>query len=494
MATFAFYLNEVRKIMNEAKPLATVSLVKETKNKTIAVVIACICSFMVVADGSIINVSLYTIKQALLLSEIQMQWVVDIYLLCLGGFMLLASKLSDIYGRKQVLIYGIVIFTLASFIGGIARSGEILIFARALQGLGAAVLATSPLAIIVTVYDIPVEKERAIRYWAACTAMGSAFGVFIGGVLTTYLSWHWVMFINLPIGVILFGLVRSSFNSSQHRSKAYKLDWIGAISSTVALISFLYAITYSSHYGLNSEMTLMMLLVSFISVVIFISVEKTADNPLVKFSIFRYKKFLVGLFVVAMLGISLSSSLYFLALMLQIKDGFTPIQIGLKILPMAISLAIAALLSSKLKQIGFSQLAFIGNILSSIGFLLLFLLPESYSYYEHLLLPVVLIGCGNGLIMMNATNLILSDIPKKDSGLAAGLQNTTRQLSGAIGIALLSGFSQVVINDLNTSVADKTQAIFISYHYVFFILFVASLIAGFFCYRLQSSIKNSLLN
>lgn len=446
------------------------SLVKAGISKWSATIIACICSFMVVVDGSIVNVSLNTIREALLLSEIQMQWVVDIYLLCLGGFMLLAARASDIYGRKNILLFGITIFTLSSLIGGFATVGEMLIIARAFQGLGAAILATSPLAIIVAAHDNENYKERSIGYWAACAATGSAVGVFLGGMLTTYLGWEWIMFINVPVGIALLILVHKSFNNIKQEC-SIKLDWLGAVSSTIVLSSLLYAVTYSTHNGWDLVVVLL-LIISLVCFVIFLVTEKKAQAPLIRLSIFKYKSLSVGLVIVMMLGVSLTSALYFLSLSLQSISGLSPATTGIQLLPMALSLAITALLSRYLRDKGIKQLPLIGNLLVSTGFAVLVFLPMSSTYIFGLFFAIILIGAGNGFVMMSATNMVLSGIPKVDSGLAAGLQNTARQLGGAIGIALLSG------------VAFWVKDSMMKFNYIFLILSICTLITGILAYFL----------
>lgn len=420
------------------------SLLRDGVSTWVATLVACLCAFMVVMDGAIVSVALPAMRDDLRLSPVQLQWVVDIYLLLLGGFMLLAARASDIYGRRNVLLWGLALFTGASLIGGLAQSGAVLLIARATQGFGAAALATSPLAVIVAAHPHGAGQDRAIGYWAACAAMGSAFGVVIGGLLTSLISWRWVMFINVPIGLILAAVVMIGLRPLHPDTPKSKLDIPGAITVTLGLASFLYAVSQSVHAGWTSILVLSTAAFALVMFLAFVFIETRTEQPLIRLSIFRLRNVPVGIVMISGLGAILTASAFFLSLALQRIDGRNALETGLALLPMALALAIAAMASRSLRDAGFTRLPLAGGLIAAAGLIWLYWLPIHPAHATELLLPTLLVGAGNGLVMMSATQAVLAGVPRQDSGLAAGLQNTSRQLGGAIGIAILASVAHGV--------------------------------------------------
>ncbi|WP_413328094.1 MFS transporter [Polaromonas sp. CT11-55] len=410
----------------------------------VATLVACLCAFMVVVDGAIVNVALPAMRDELGLSPVQLQWVVDIYLLLLGGFMLLAARASDIYGRRRLLLWGLALFTGASLLGGLAASASMLLAARAVQGLGASVLATSPLALIAAAHPKGPGQERAIGLWAACAAMGSAFGVFIGGLLTSLAGWRWVMFVNVPVGLFLAAIVAGCLRARRAGELPAKLDVAGASSVTLALASFLYAISQSVHAGWTSGPVLGALAFALLMFMAFIAAERRSAQPLVDFGIFRLRNVTIGMVLVLSLGAVLTVSMFFLSQALQRSYGRSPLDTGLALLPMALALAAASIASRYLRDAGFTRLPFVGGLVSATGLIWLNWLPAHLLQAGDFLLPTLLVGAGNGLVMMSATQAVLAGVPRQDSGLAAGLQNTARQLGGAVGIAVLGAVAHAV--------------------------------------------------
>lgn len=422
---------------NSSASLTVPALLRDGVSPWVATLVACLCAFMVVMDGAIVNVALPAMRDDLGLSPIQLQWVIDIYLLALGGFMLLAARASDFYGRRRMLLWGLALFTGASLAGGLATSGGVLLAARAVQGLGASVLATSPLAVIVAVHPKGPGQEHAIGMWAACAALGSAFGVVIGGVLTSLIDWRWVMFVNVPVGLFLAGVVLTALRVREANGAKSKLDAMGATTVTLALGAFLYAISQSVHEGWTAPTVLAAFGVAAVMILAFVVLERRSSNPLIQFSVFRVWNMPIGMVMVLGLGAVLTASMFFLSQTLQRIDGRSPLDTGLALLPMAVALAIAAIASRYLRDLGFSRLPLIGGLTSAVGLIWLYWIPEHPTLATELLLPTILIGAGCGLVMMSATHAVLAGVPRKDAGLAAGLQNATRQLGGALGIALL---------------------------------------------------------
>jgi EmrB/QacA subfamily drug resistance transporter len=425
-------------------PVSSPSLLRQGIPAWIAAVVACLCSFMVVMDGAIVNVALPAMRADLSLSTIGQQWVVDAYLLALGGFMLLAARASDIYGRRAILQSGLIIFTLASLVGGLASDGMTLLAARAVQGLGASALATSTLAVIISVYPKGVARERAISFWAASGAIAAAFGVIIGGVLVSTLNWRWVMFVNVPVGAILSLIVATCLAPQPHGDERLKLDIPGAVSITVAIASFIFGITQSVSQGWAAPVVLYALAVAAALLILFVLIESRTKQPLIRLNIFRHRNIPVGVVMVMGLGASLTASMFFISLVLQQIAGYSPMDTGLAMLPMALLLAVTSIASRYLRDAGFDRLPFFGGLIAAAGLVWLAWVPVAPDYLAQVLGPSLLVGGGLGLMIMTATHAVLAGIPQAESGLAAGLQNTARQLGGAVGIAALVTLAHTV--------------------------------------------------
>lgn len=460
-----------------SSPVMPPSLLREGVSTWVATLVACLCAFMVVMDGAIVSVALPAMRDDLGLSAEQLQWVVDIYLLLLGGFMLLAARASDIYGRRNVLLWGLALFTGACLMGGLAQSGAVLLIARAVQGFGAAALATSPLAVIVAAHPRGASQDRAIGCWAACAAMGSAFGVVIGGVLTSLVDWRWVMFVNVPLGLILFVTVMFSLSPLHPDTPRDKLDMPGAITVTLSLASFLYAISQSVHAGWSDKIVFSAMVFALVMFLAFLVREVRAEQPLIQFGIFRLRNVPIGMVMVAGLGAILTASAFFLSLALQRIDGRNALETGLALLPMAVALAIAAMASRSLRDAGFTRLPLIGGLIAAAGLIWLYWLPMHPVYATELLLPTLLVGAGNGLVMMSATQAVLAGVPRQDSGLVAGLQNTSRQL-GAIGIAILASVAHGVTMTHLTAGEMLQVAELAGYHMAFLIAGLVSIVSA----------------
>lgn len=425
-------------------PVSSPSLLRQGIPAWIAAVVACLCSFMVVMDGAIVNVALPAMRADLGLSAIGQQWVVDAYLLALGGFMLLAARASDIYGRRAILQSGLIIFTLASLVGGLASDGMTLLAARAVQGLGASALATSTLAVIISVYPKGAGRERAISFWAASGAIAAAFGVIIGGVLVSTLNWRWVMFVNVPVGAILSLIVATCLAPQPHGDERLKLDIPGAASITVAIASFIFGITQSVSQGWAAPVVLYALAVAAALLILFVLIESRTKQPLIRLNIFRHRNIPVGVVMVMGLGASLTASMFFISLVLQQIAGYSPMDTGLAMLPMALLLAVTSIASRYLRDAGFDRLPFFGGLIAAAGLVWLAWVPVAPDYLAQVLGPSLLVGGGLGLMIMTATHAVLAGIPHAESGLAAGLQNTARQLGGAVGIAALVTLAHTV--------------------------------------------------
>ncbi|WP_342361263.1 MFS transporter [Terrarubrum flagellatum] len=439
----------------------------------IAVAIASLSSFMVVMDGAIVNVALPSMRADLGLSAAALQWVVDAYLLALGGAMLLAARAGDLYGRRTILQAGLILFTAASVIGGFASNGAALIAARAAQGLGASALATSTLALVVAVYQNPDRRGRAVSFLIAASAIAAALGVTIGGMLTHALNWRWVMFVNAPVGVILIALVAICLSARRNDGMLPKLDIPGAVAITLALATMTYGVTQAPITGWTSTTTLASLGAAVFFLVVFITIESRAAQPLIRLDIFRLRQVSWGNVMLLCVGAVLTTSIFLIALALQQVAGYDALQAGLAMFPMTIAIAIASIGGRRLGLGGRSPL--IGALMAAAGLGWLSFLPLRPDFPTHLLIPTVLIGLGAGLKIATAISAALDGVPQKDAGLASGLLNTSRQIGGALGVAIGATVAHMATSGWN---GEPALAELAGYRAAFLATGALSLLAG----------------
>ncbi|MER7468913.1 MFS transporter [Streptomyces sp. NPDC097981] len=419
-----------------------------------AVAIACTASFMVVTDGAIVNVALPAMSADLGLGSAAARWVVDAYLLVLGGFTLLAARAGDLFGRRSTLQAGLVLFTAASALGGLAGSGQALIAARAAQGLGASALATSTLGVVLAATaDRPELRRRAMSAWAASGSSAAALGVLLGGVLTEHAGWRWVMYVNVPLGVALLIAVHLCLRPADVRGSLGRLDLPGAFASTTGVGLLLFGVTRGGESGWRSPTTLVALAAAALLLTAFVRIEARSANPLVRLPVFRLPGVRAGNLVVLLLGSSLTASLFLVSQLLQQVLGYSAQQAGLAMLPMGVCLAAAALVSRRLLDAGARRLPLYGGTVAAAGLLWLAVLPTDARYAADLLGPLLLIGSGLGLMLMSATTAATAAVPPAEAGLASGLLNTSRQLGGALGLAVLGAIAQSV-----TGTSDGTAS------------------------------------
>ncbi|WP_042437414.1 MFS transporter [Streptacidiphilus albus] len=407
--------------------------------------IACTAAFMVVMDSAIVNVALPSIRAALHLSAAAEQWVVDAYLLALGGCILLAARAGDLFGRRATLLCGLVLFTAASAVGGLADSGPVLLGARVVQGVGASGLATSTLSVIMAAtQDDGAARRRALSVWAAASSSAAALGILIGGVLTQQAGWRWVMFVNVPVGLALIGAVGYCLLPSQARPDRQALDVPGALTAVLGIGALLYAVSQAGQVGWAAPRTLQELAAAAALLAAFLLIEARSRSPLVRLDLFRTANIRTGNLLVLMLGAALTASLYLASQVLQQVLGYDARQTGLAMLPMGVCLAGAALGSRRLLATGTRRLPCYGGLVGGAGLLWLSRVPLGAHYLPDLLGPLLLTGTGLGLMLMSATSAATAGVPARDTGLASGLLNMNRQLGGALGIAVLSTLNESV--------------------------------------------------
>ena len=399
--------------------------------------IACVANFMVIIDTSIVNVALPAMKTALGLSAADQQWVVDAYLITFGGFLLLAARAGDLLGRKGVFQAGLMVFTAASLAGGLAQDPGLLIAARVLQGIGAAALASSSLSLITASHPEGPARTHALSLWAAVGSSAGAVGVVLGGLLTTELSWRYVLFINVPIGVALLIAAAASLVPSPPRRDCARLDLPGALTVTVGVSSLVFAVSQATSKGWGST-PVIAALAAVVLLAAFGMIEARSAAPLVPLSILRRRSLAVGNTVMACLGVVMTSGFFFLSLYLQQILGYSALRTGVAIVPMTVLLAAGPLAAKRLlPRFGPRFLTLAGGILTTAGVAWMSLLPDHSDYPARILGPMLVIAAGIGLMLLPLAASATAGIETRYAGLASGLFNTARQLGGAIGLAVL---------------------------------------------------------
>jgi EmrB/QacA subfamily drug resistance transporter len=412
---------------------------RNTTNPWVVLVIICLAQFMVVLDATIVNVALPHIKLALGFSNTGLQWIINAYTLVFAGFLLLGGRAGDLLGRKRLFLVGLVIFTAASFLNGISGSSGMLIGFRALQGLGAALISPAALSIISTTFAEGKERARALGVWAAIAIGGSAFGLVLGGWLTQSFSWRWIFFVNVPVGILGFlaALRIVPESKDEHAHRAYDLG--GAVTVTGGLMVLVYAIVTGHSHGWISGTTIGGFLVAVVLLTAFVLIERRAAEPLVRLSIFRVRSLLTANLAMFLAFSGMFAMFYFNTLYIQEVLGFQPLKAGLSFLPFTAGIMVSAGLASALApRIGVRPIAIVGMLLTIGGMLLFARMPLGGSYASDVLPGMILGSLGMGAIFMPLTLMATTGLENEDQGLASGLFNTSQQVGGALGLAILT--------------------------------------------------------
>ncbi len=410
--------------------------------------VACVGQFMVILDVSVMNVALPSIRTELGFSATGLQWVVNAYTLTFAGFMLLGGRAADLYGRKRVFMLGLGIFTVASLFGGLAQDKAMLVAARAAQGLGGAILAPATLTILTTYFREPRARARALGIWSAVAAGGGAAGALLGGLLTE-VSWRWVLFINIPVGVAGLIAARVVLTESRDEGRGRSLDVWGAVTVTAALVTLVYGIVRTEGAPWSSPATIGTFVLAAALFGVFLLIEtRVATTPLVPLGLFRSRSVTGANVVIFLLAAAMFSMWYFLTLYMQTVLGYSPLQAGLAFVPQTLTIVVGAQISSRLvTRIGPRPLLIVAPLIAAVGMIWLSQITPDSTFVPDLLWPGVLITLGLGLAFTPVTFAATSGVPIEQGGLASGLVNTTRQVGGSIGLAALA-----------TVAADRTAA------------------------------------
>ena len=402
--------------------------------------VASIAQFMVVLDVTIINVALPQMRTGLHMSNSGQQWVINAYALTFAGFLMLGGRAADVFGRRRVFIVGLATFTLFSLLGGFAQTGAELIAARAAQGVGGAILAPASLSLLTATFTEHHERRRALGVWSATAASGAAGGLFLGGLLTDLLGWRWVLFVNVPIGIALLAGSLLSLSESTEGLANRRLDLAGAVTVTAGMALVVFGIVSTDSYAWSSARTVAALIVGAAVLVAFVVIEgRFASNPIVPLRTFRRRTLTLANVQLTVVGAVVFGCYFFLSLYLQEVKHYSPLQAGLAFLPMGLMTFGGALVASRLvRRLGIRLQLAIAPLVTAVAVFWLSRLDADSSYLGSLLAPLLLVGASIGVTFVPLTLAATMGVPPAESGLASGLLNTSRQVGGALGLAVLA--------------------------------------------------------
>jgi EmrB/QacA subfamily drug resistance transporter len=409
------------------------------EKRWLALILLCSAQFVVVLDASIVNVALPSIGEALDFSQENLPWVVNAYVLTFGGFLLLGGRTADLLGRRRVFMAGLLLVAVASLAAGFAATEGQLIAARAAQGLGAAIISPAALSIVTVTFSDGAERNKALGVWGAVAGSGGAAGVLLGGILTDGLGWEWVLWVNVPVSLIALALAPRLIAESRAESQTRAFDVAGAVTVTAALSILVYALVDANDAGWSSAQTIGLIALSLVLLAAFVAIELRAAKPLVPFSIFRIRT-LTGANVVGLLvGASLFSMFFFISLYMQQVLGYSAIHAGLSYLPLALVIMASAGIASQLvTKLGYKPVLAAGLLFIVVGLLWFSRISVGGGFTTDILGPSLFAAAGLGFAFVTTTIAAVSGVEENEAGLASGLINTSQQIGGALGLAVLS--------------------------------------------------------
>ena len=436
------------------------------RTRWLALYVLCLGDLMIVLDTTIVNVALPSIRADLGFSQTSLAWVVNAYLLTFGGFLLLGGRLGDLFGHRRLFLSGIAFFTLASLACGLSGSKGLLIAARAVQGLGGAVVSAVAFSLIMVLFTEHSDRAKAMGVFGFVMAGGGSIGVLLGGVLTNSLDWHWIFLVNLPIGILVLALSLRLLPAAHVRQAEGRLDVAGAVLVTVALVLAVYAIVNGNQEGWTSRQTLGLLGASVVLLAAFLRVESRVRSPLMPLGLFRLRNIAVSNVVGILWAAAMFAWFFLSALYLQLVLGYTPLQVGLAFLPANLIMGVFSLgLSAKLvMRFGFRAPLAAGLLLAAAGLAWFVRAPVDGSFLVDVLPSMILLGFGAGMAFNPVLMAAMSDVAPQESGLASGVVNTAFMMGGALGLAVLASLASSRTSDLRAGGDDPLTALTGGYH------------------------------
>jgi EmrB/QacA subfamily drug resistance transporter len=450
------------------------------RKRWLALMVLCLGVLMIVLDTTIVNVALPSIRTDLGFTETSLVWVVNAYMLTFGGFLLLGGRLGDLYGHRRMFLVGLVLFTLASLACGIANSQGLLIAARAVQGLGGAVVSAVALSLIMNLFTEPADRAKAMGVYGFVCAGGGSLGVLLGGLLTSTLSWHWIFLVNLPIGVAVYALCVALLPKARGHAHGEKLDVAGAVAVTLSLMLAVYAIVNGNEAGWQSAQTLGLLGAAVVLMVLFIAIEARVRHPLMPLGLFRLRSVSVSNVVGVLWAAAMFAWFFISALYMQLVLNYTPMQIGLAFLPANLLMALFSLgVSAKLvMRFGIRAPLAVGLGLAAVGLALFAWAPVNGSFVRHVLPGMLLLGLGAGMALNPLLLAAMSEVSPTESGLASGVVNTAFMMGGALGLAVLASAAAARTGAMTAAGAQLPLALTGGYNLAFLIGAVFAAVAG----------------
>lgn len=452
----------------------------DARRRWLALVVLCLGELMIVLDTTIVNVALPSIRTDLGFTETALVWVVNAYMLTFGGFLLLGGRLGDLYGHRRLFLAGLVLFTLASLACGLAGSQTVLVAARAVQGLGGAVVSAVALSLIMNLFTEPGERARAMGVYGFVCAGGGSVGVLLGGLLTGQLSWHWVFLVNLPIGVAVYAFSAALLPATRAATADARLDVAGAVTVTLSLMLAVYAVVGGNEAGWTSPRTLALLGAAAALMALFLVVESRVAHPLVPLALFRLRNVAVSNVTGVLWSAGMFAWFFLSALYMQLVLGYTPMQVGLGFLPANLIMAALSLgVSAKLvMRFGIRRPLAAGLALAVAGFALFARAPAGGSFVLDVLPGMLLLGLGAGIAFNPMLLAAMSDVAPADAGLASGVVNTSFMLGGALGLAVLASLASARTAALGAAGTAPVEALNGGYQWAFLVGAVFAAVAA----------------
>jgi len=441
----------------------------DARKRWLALIVLCLGELMIVLDTTIVNVALPSIREDLLFTETSLVWVVNAYMLTYGGFLLLGGRLGDLYGQRRLFLLGIVLFTLASLACGVSTSQGLLVVARAVQGLGGAVVSAIALSLIMSLFSEPADRAKAMGIFGFVCAGGGSIGVLLGGLLTSAFSWHWIFLVNLPIGAAVYALSVVLLQESRAPGAAARLDVGGAVTVTASLMLAVYAVVNGNQAGWTSTQTLALLGAAAVLLALFLAIEARVRDPLMPLRLFRLRSVATANVVGILWSAAMFAWFFISALSLQLVLGYSAMQVGLAFLPANLIMAAFSLgISARMvMRFGMRVPLAAGLALTAAGLALFALSPVDGSFAIHVLPGMTLLGIGCGMAMNPVLLAAMSDVPQSESGLASGVVNTAFMMGGALGLAVLASLADARTDRLLALGADSVAALNGGYHLAF---------------------------
>jgi EmrB/QacA subfamily drug resistance transporter len=437
----------------------------------LALYVLCLGDLMIVLDATIVNVALPSIRGDLGFSEASLAWVVNAYLLTFGGFLLLGGRFGDLFGHRRLFLIGIAVFTGASLACGLSTSQGFLVGARAVQGLGGAVVSAVALSLIMTLFQEPAERTKAMGFFGFVMAGGGSIGVLLGGILTDALSWHWIFLVNIPVGIAVFVLCLLLIPGGRGVAGTGRLDIAGAVTVTAALMLAVYAIVNGNSAGWTSAQTLGLLGGSVVLLGVFLAIESRVASPLVPLRLFRLRNVAVSNGVGVLWAAAMFAWFFLAALYLQLVLGYDPLQVGLAFLPANLIMGAFSLgLSARIvMRFGVRVPIAVGMSLVALGLALFARAPVDGSFVVDVLPSMVVLGIGVGMAMNPVLLAAMSDVDVSESGLASGIVNTSFMMGGALGLAVLASLAARRTDTLTADGQNAVAALNGGYHLAFLV-------------------------